>query len=141
MDWLRHVASLAQQEEAKAIVFAMQADMTELRNKPDDVMCETVAESDKHPCDGFTKMRAMIRDIAANADRPVLVIHGDTAPFTIGQSFAGEEDPNLWRLNAAGDTGPTYGVRDVTVVTVSVDNAGMPFSAQGLLSGKKPKQK
>jgi len=125
------------------MVIAMQADMTDIKDKPEDVMCEDVAANDAHPCDGFTNLRAAIRDAARSFNGPVLLIHGDTAPFTLGQSFAGEEAANLWRLNAAGDagvghTGMAYGTRDVTIVTIN-PSADFLFSARGLLTDKAPK--
>ncbi len=68
----------------------------------------------------------------------MLVIHGDTAPFTLDQTFSGDEAPTLWRLNAAGDagfgvTGFAYGVRDLTLVSIDL-KAPAPFSAKALLS-------
>jgi hypothetical protein len=141
--WLNEAFAAAKASRASAVVIAMQADMTDIEDKPEDVMCEDVAANDAHPCDGFTDLRAAIRDAARAFDGPVLVIHGDTAPFTLGQSFAGEEAKNLWRLNAAGDagvgrTGQAYGTRDVTIVTINPP-ADKPVAAQGLLTGKTPK--
>jgi len=140
--WLRDNFAAAKADGAHAVVIAMQADMTDIAGKPEDVMCEDVAANDKHPCDGFTDLRAAIRDEALDFGGPVLLIHGDTAPFTLGQSFAGEEAANLWRLNAAGDagigrTGQPYGTRDVALVTID-PSAEEPFSAQGLLTDKTP---
>ena len=139
VSWLTNVVNMASKENADAIIIAMQADMTDIDEKAENVMCETVAESDKHPCDGFTVYRDFILDMAVALEKPILLIHGDTSPFTLNQEFAGEEAPNLWRLNAAGDTGPTYGTRDVTVVTIN-PSADNPFSAKGLVTGKKPKE-
>jgi len=140
MSWMFHISKIMETENADAVVIAMQADMTKVGGKHEDVMCETVADSDNHPCDGFTIYRELFRDWATELEKPVLLIHGDTAPFTLNQKFAGEEALNLWRLNAAGDTGPTYGTRDVTAVTINPE-AAAPFSAQGLLTEKKPKSK
>ena len=144
-DWLAQTFDAAMAAGARAVVIAMQADMTDIEDKPDDVMCADVAPSDKHPCDGFTVLRAQIRDLAIEFGKPVLVIHGDTAPFTLNQEFSGEEAPNLWRLNAAGDagigrTGFPYGKRDVTLVTIDLE-AEEVFSARGLLTGDIPAAK
>jgi hypothetical protein len=143
--WLAKTFAAAKTNGARAVVIAMQADMTDIKDKPKDVMCEDVAANADHPCDGFTDLRAAIRDAARAFNGPVLLIHGDTAPFTLGQSFAGEEAKNLWRLNAAGDagvgrTGQAYGTRDVTIVTIN-PSADELFSAQGLLTDKTPKAK
>jgi hypothetical protein len=138
--WLGKTFAAAKASRARAVVIAMQADMTDIEDKPEDVMCKDVAANDAHPCDGFTNLRATIRDAARSFDGPVLIIHGDTAPFTLGQSFAGEEAGNLWRLNTAGDAGATYGVRDVTVVTINL-STDKPISAYGLLTDKAPKAK
>lgn len=141
--WLAETFDAATSSGARAVVIAMQADMTDIEDKPEDVMCDSVAADAEHPCDGFTVLRAAISNAAHAFDGPVLVIHGDTAPFTLGQSFAGEEAANLWRLNAAGDagigrTGQAYGTRDVTIVMIDL-STDEPFSAQGLLTGKTPK--
>ena len=143
--WLADNLALAQKEEAKAFVIAMQSDMTDVKDKPEDVMCTDVAIDDNHPCDAHTDLRRAIHDAALAFTGPVILIHGDTAPFTLGQTFAGEEAPNLWRLNAAGDsgvgkTGLPYGVRDVTLVTID-PAAEPPVTAVGFLTGKKPKKK
>ncbi len=143
LTWLDETFAAAKENDAHAVVIAMQADMTDIDDKPEDVMCESVAADAEHPCDGFTELRVAISAAARSFDGPVLVIHGDTAPFTLGQTFAGEEAANLWRLNAAGDagigrTGQAYGTRDVTIVTIDLSTEE-PFSAQGLLTGKMPK--
>ncbi len=142
--WLAETFASATSQNARAVIIAMQADMTDIEDKPEDIMCDGVAKTDDHACDAFTQLRAAIRDAALAFDRPVLLIHGDTSPFTLGQAFAGEEAPTLWRLNAAGDagvgrTGQPYGTRDVALVTVT-PSADEPFSAEGLLSRKKPKR-
>lgn len=140
LDWLGMSFTHAKSKNAQAVVIAMQSDMNDIEDKPEDVMCETVAATSDHACDGFTTLRAAIRDAAIQFGKPVLLIHGDTAPFTLKQQFSGEEAPNLWLLNAAGDTGPTYGTRDVTRVDISLGQ-DMPFRAEGLITGKRPKTK
>ena len=139
-EWLDRAFKLASNEGSDALVIAMQADPTDVRRKPDDVMCTTVAPNNDHDCDAFTDLRAQIRDGAIAFEKPVLLVHGDTDAFTLGQSFNGEEAPNLWRLNAAGDKGPNYGVRDITRVDIELTQSP-PFSAQGVLTGKRPKRR
>lgn len=139
-EWLDRAFNLASDEASDAVVIAMQADPTDIKKKPADVMCATVASNSDHACDAFTNLRAQIRDRALAYEKPVLLIHGDTDAFTFGQSFMGEEAPNLWRLNAAGDKGPNYGVRDITRVDIDLTQSP-PFSAQGVLTGRKPKRR
>jgi hypothetical protein len=136
--WIAHVRDLAIGEEAHALVIAMQADPTDAgAPRP----CDGVADEEML-CDAFIDLRKAIRDAAIAFGKPTLVIHGDTAPFTLNQDFAGDEAPALWRLNAAGDagtgiTGQFYGTRDVTVVMVNAKSA-KPFAARGLVTGKTP---
>ena len=143
LDWLRAGFAAARKADATALVIAMHGDPTDVEKKPEDRMCTDVALSGDHPCDAFTDLRAAIRDEATAFGLPVLVAHGDTAPFTLDQEFAGEEAPNLWRLNAAGDagigrTGLPYGVRDIT--RLYIDPRGeTPFAAEGVVTGKRPR--
>ncbi len=144
LSWLSQVFDAAKMADQKAVIIAMQSDMTDVKKKHDDVICEGVSKKNAE-CDGFTALRAAIRDQARGFDGHVLLIHGDTSPFTLGQTFAGEEAPNLWRLNAAGDsgervTGERWGTRDVTHVTVDFDSETV-FTARGLLTDKKTKTK
>lgn len=138
LEWLKQVIAKAEGENASAIVIAMQADMTDLKGKRRGLRCNTVSFSEGK-CDAFVAYRRALREAAAKTGRPLLLIHGDTAPFTLDQTFAGDEAPTLWRLNAAGDagigvTGSFYGVRDLTLVSVDL-HALAPFSAKALLSG------
>lgn len=142
--WLGHVAALASEEQAGALVIAMQADPVEDAKAAPNVRCDGVSDT-YWRCDAFINLRLALRELAGTFGKPVLVIHGDTSPFTLNQDFAGDGLPNLWRLNAAGDagigaTGLPYGVRDVTRVTIS-PGAAPPFSASGLLTDKSPKQR
>lgn len=142
--WLTTIFHKAEKTQAAAIIIAIHADITDVRKKPDDVMCTDVSATHKNPCDAFTDFRYALQNHAKNIAIPVLLIHGDTAPFTLNQKMAGEGAPNLWRLNAAGDagigrTGQPYGTHDVTLVSYS-PNAENPFSAIGLTTSKRPKQ-
>lgn len=141
--WIAEAVNAAKSEKAKALVFAMQADPTETgahTGKP----CEGAMDRD-YECDAFISLRADVRAAATAFGGPTLLIHGDTEPFTLNQDFRDGSVPNLWRLNAAGDsgigsTGLPYGVRDVTEVVVS-PSAPEPFTARGLLTGASPKRK
>ncbi len=143
--WLGEGFEVAKETGRSVVVISMQGDMTDIEDKPLDVMCDAVSKK-KTNCDGFTDLRKAIQTYAENFEGQVLLIHGDTSPFTLGQTFAGEEAPNLWRLNAAGDSGENaltkqkWGTRDVTHVTINTKSE-TPFSAYGLLTGKTPKAK
>lgn len=138
--WLREAASTAKAESAEALIVAMQADPTETRNFKGTPCAEAV--SDAYRCDAFLSLRQAFRDAAAAYGGPILVIHGDTEPFTLDQDFLDGGATNLWRLNAAGDagvdaSGKPYGVRDVTEVVIT-PGADAPFAAKGLLTGAVP---
>ncbi|MCB2096523.1 MAG: hypothetical protein KDE05_02730 [Parvularculaceae bacterium] len=136
LDWLTRAAALAKSEKARALIIAMQADPTDLDGKRLGEACEG-ASARSRACDAFAGYRARLKSLAEDFSKPVLLIHGDTAPFTLNRKMAGDETEYLWRLNAAGDAGVGYGVRDVTLVTIDADSE-TPFSAIALLSGRAP---
>ncbi len=143
--WLLEVVAQARHENADALVIAMQADMTDVAPSVLGKPCIGAHASGQKTCDAFVAMRGAIRDAAAVFGGPTLLIHGDTAPFTLGRSFAGDEAPNLWRLNAAGDHGFTrsgveYGVQDSTLVTFT-PGAASPFAARGMVTPATPEAK
>lgn len=139
--WLLEVAAVARRENARALVISFQADVTDvdadLLGKP----CDGASASRERTCDAFAMLRPAMRNAAIAFGGPTLLIHGDTAPFTLGQSFSGDEAPNMWRLNAAGDFGRrgviTYGVQDATLLTINPDSS-TPFTAEGLVTGANP---
>ncbi len=139
--WLIEVVAMAAEENARALVISFQADVTDvdaaLLGKP----CDGATASRERDCDAFAMLRPALRDAAIAFGGPTLLIHGDTAPFTLGQSFSGEEAPNMWRLNAAGDFGHsgliTYGVQDATLLTIDPESS-TPFAAEGLVTRARP---
>ena len=131
--WISEALRLAEEERAIALIFAMQADLTDIGGA---APCAG-ASARRQNCDAFSAARMALQAAATSFDGPVLVIHGDTAPFTLNRTFAGDEAPNLWRLNAAGDANPVSGVRDVTLVTVNPKGPA-PFAARAFLSGGSP---
>lgn len=152
MKWLKESFSEAKTRDARAVVLAMQADMTDLyvskkhpeRSQVPDKPCGDNISESYLTCDAFTELRAAIRDAALDFGKPVILIHGDSSPFTFNQEFSGEDATNLWRLNVAGDAGQKgvhkWGTRDVTLVTMQPERE-QPLSAQGLMTGKFPKKK
>jgi hypothetical protein len=142
LDWLAHVVDLAKEEKASALVVAMQADPVADSQDANAERCVGVSDHEES-CDAFIDLRIALKDAATTFGGPVLLIHGDSAPFTLDQTFSGDEAANLWRLNAAGDAGvgiagDFYGTRDVTLVVVDTKGAP-PFTARGLVTGKTPK--
>ncbi|WP_375207995.1 metallophosphoesterase family protein [Hyphococcus sp.] len=140
LNWLTVAAAAARTENATALVIAMHADMTDVKAENLGVACEGAAAGRQETCDAFVALRAAIRRAANSFGGPTLLIHGDTAPFTLRQSFAGDEANNLWILNAAGDYGVNsqdipYGVQDATFVSVD-PLAAAPFSAKGIATAR-----
>ncbi|MGF1543301.1 MAG: hypothetical protein ACFB00_02125 [Parvularculaceae bacterium] len=143
--WLERAFARAEENAASAVVVAMQADITDVKGKTVGEACTDAAPDAKGTCDGFAALRQALAARAGAFGGHVLLIHGDTAPFTLNKTFPIEAPANLWRLNAAGDagvgaTGFRYGVRDVTLVTID-PNAETPFAAKGLTTDKKPTKK
>lgn len=139
VNWIRLASYAAQLNKAGALVIAVHADMTDVNEAVLGKPCEGAIAGREQVCDAFAALRAEIRDAARRFGGPTLLIHGDTAPFSLGQSFAGDEAANLWILNAAGDHGFTdqgleYGVEDATLVTVTPGEA-VPFAARGIATG------
>lgn len=138
LSWIEQAFQTALRENARAVILALHADITNVSRKTEDEICPKGAASEnKVSCDAHTKIRFLIRDSALAFQKPVLVIHGDTSPFTLNQSFAGEDAPNLWRLNAAGDAGPGYGLVDITRVSFD-SRRPQPFSANGMMTSTRP---
>jgi hypothetical protein len=139
--WIAEAAADAARDVARALIIAMQGDPTEGGNARRACIGASAALM---KCDAFLGLRAAFADAARTYPGPVLVIHGDTWPFTLDRAWPGKTPANLWRLNAAGDagTGPTPPgrVRDVTFVRLTEDPA-RPFAAEGLTTGAKPRAK
>jgi hypothetical protein len=139
--WIAYVAQAARRERARALVIAMHGAFTDTPERVRDIACDGLAGTGRTPCDGFAALRPALRAGAETFGGPTLLIHGDTAPFTLDQDMLGFEAPNLWRLNAAGDAGTNngvpYGVRDATLVTVAPEQHP-PFAATGLVTGAAP---
>jgi len=122
--WLKAAFAMALKPNVKALVIAMQADIT--RHK------WTRACSRKHRsnCDGFGVLRETLMSQSAPFRKPILIIHGDTGSLCVDRAFGGEQAPNLWRLNSTGDW-----VVDAMVVEVDAAAAKKPFGFRRLLKG------
>lgn len=139
VQWLNAAFDRAKKQKAKAVIVVMQADMTHEGALPP---CrDAVSTSDVRDCDGFFHIRKALITKARQFGKPVLLVHGDTDPFTFTHGDFGVA--NLWRLNAAGDAGinattqQPYGVVDVTRLSIDLSNLA-PFKASGLLTGTQP---
>lgn len=146
IDWLKKAFGLAKNENAGAVIIAMQADINILRAEHFEerykygVPCTgatKLARPDKDECDAFVGLRAALLNEVANFDGPVLLIHGDTWPYALAKVFTqGGKSSDLWSLNVAGDAkcvnGRAESISNVTVVKVNLRSA-QPFDAFRLL--------
>ncbi|MEZ5922238.1 MAG: hypothetical protein R3C60_12935 [Parvularculaceae bacterium] len=137
VQWIDEVAAKASDEKARALIFAMQADINQVAPEYAGVPCVGASAGDIE-CDAYLSIRNALRIAAESFDGPVLIIHGDTTPFTLDRHLLGGGADNLWRLNAAGDALGANPVSDVTKVTVT-DDVNRPFRAVGLVTGASPR--
>jgi hypothetical protein len=115
--WIRDAFVLAQQSSAKALVFAMQADVFESKSSWEDFPGHS----------GFrNSIGNTLLPLAAESAIPVLLIHGDSHVFRFDQPFSLNKKPlkNLTRLIVPGAS-------DVRAVHVTVDaEQRMPFAVR-----------
>ena len=115
--WIRDAFALAQQSSAKALVFAMQADVFESKSSWEDFPGHS----------GFrNSIGNTLLPLAAESAIPVLLIHGDSHVFRFDQPFSLNKKPlkNLTRLIVPGAS-------DVRAVHVTVDaEQRMPFAVR-----------
>ena len=134
--WLKRQFSAAKKSGASAVVISIQADIVDPKDnkaKQLGAPCTRAYVSKKPKCDGYAGFRKELQAQAKRFDGVVLLIHGDTNPFTFNQDMRkGYGAANLWRLNGLGD-----GRSDVSLVSYD-PKASPPFSARGLMTGEKP---
>jgi len=115
--WIREAFAAARQTQAKALVFAMQADVFEAKSLWDDFPAHS----------GFrNSIGETLLPLVAQANIPVLLIHGDSHVFRFDQPFALNKKPltQLTRLEVPG-------AGDVRAVQVTVDTRQRnPFAAR-----------
>jgi hypothetical protein len=107
IDWIKSTFSIAQKSGAKALVFAMQADVFEIKSIWDDFPTYS----------GFrTSIGDTLLPMAAKFNIPILLIHGDSHIFRFDQPFSLNKKPilNLTRLEVPG-------ANNMMAVHVSVD--------------------
>lgn len=122
--WLKAAFTAAANSDVKALVVAMQADISRVNWK------RACSRKHRSKCDGFAALRDTLMSQSTALGKPVLLIHGDTGRLCVDRAFGGEQAPNLWRLNAAGDW-----VVDAISVEVDVASEGNPFVFRRLLKG------
>ena len=122
--WISEAFAAARQTQAKALVFAMQADVFEGKNLWEDFPTHS----------GFRKtIGETLLPMVAQANIPVLLIHGDTHVFRFDQPFVLNKKPlpQLTRLEVPG-------AADVRAVQVTVDTRqSNPFAVR-LIEPAKP---
>jgi len=106
--WIRAAFDKAGADGAKAIVFAIQGDVFDLK--------AYYADFPGHS--GYREsIGATLLPLAERSRLPVLLIHGDSHRFVIDRPFRnerGQQIPNLWRLEV-------FGAREMHAVKVRVD--------------------
>ena len=105
--WIEHAFAQAKALQAKALVFAFQADVFESKSRWEDFPAHS----------GFRRsVGETLLPLAAQANVPVLVIHGDSHEFKFDQAFQWQKKPlpSVYRLVVPG-------AQDVRAVMLSVD--------------------
>jgi pimeloyl-ACP methyl ester carboxylesterase len=105
--WIEHAFAQAKALQAKALVFAFQADVFESKSRWEDFPAHS----------GFRRsVGETLLPLSAQANVPVLVIHGDSHEFKFDQAFQWQKKPlpSVYRLVVPG-------AQDVRAVMVSVD--------------------
>ena len=131
LSWLNRAFAEAERTNAAALVLFMHADPLELEHWPKSkrTLC---SRQRQEVCNPYLSFLQRLTEQADQFDKPVLLVHGSTAPFCLDSGFGGWRAPKLWRLNGPGD----FVVIDAAVVTVETDQkARVPFRVRGLLSG------
>jgi hypothetical protein len=121
--WIQDAFAQAQSSGAKAVVFAMQADVFDSKSIWEDFPAHS----------GFrTSIAETLLPLAATARIPVLLIHGDSHVFRFDQPFSINKTPitNLTRLEVPG-------ANDIRAVLVSVDaSAAQPWGVRLVEAGR-----
>ncbi len=126
--WMEEAFETAREENAAAVVLAIQADVTNFRNP------EVCTFTRRQDCDPFAAFKNRLRVLSADFKRPVLLMHGDTRPYCLDKSFGGSDAPNLWRFDSSGD----YSYIDAVKVTFDPQSATSPFDFVSLVQGISP---
>lgn len=121
--WVQRLFTMA--DSAPAIVIALHADIFNFDHKK-----PACTIKNRTNCDGYRKLRDLIKNKAAQFSKPILVVHGDSQAYCLHQPYA--TIPNLWRLNAPGD----YKYTDANQVVFDPQNKDTPFHVTGLLDRK-----
>ncbi len=120
--WLDNM--FAKDNASTGYVIAFQADIYQPATKKYPVAC---TDDNPEKCDGYYKIRQHLADKAAQTDKPVLVIHGDTSAYCFHQMD--KSTPNFWRLNGLGD----FLISDAAQIVFDAKNIQQPFNVRSLL--------
>jgi NAD(P)-dependent dehydrogenase (short-subunit alcohol dehydrogenase family) len=115
VQWIQAAYAAAAQQNARAIVFAMQADVFDGKEPAEEFASSS----------GFRRnIGATLLPLAAEWKKPVLLIHGDSHVLKLDQPFRHDKKPlrNVTRLEVPG-------ANDVRAVRVSVsEDVTQPFA-------------
>lgn len=128
ISWMQQAFDMARQRDAAAVVFAIQADVTQYSRR------EECTHELRQDCNGFAAFNRNLRQLAAEFGRPVLLMHGDTRPFCLDTEFGQADAPNLWRFDSSGD----YAYIDAIKVTFDPRSPTTPFTFTSLVQGYEP---
>lgn len=128
--WLQQTFSLAHKTDAKAVIIATHADVTNTNFK------RSCTPDEPKNCNAFAAFNSQLSEEAARFQKPVLLLHGDSFPYCTDKRFGADIAPNLWRFNVAGD----YKIIDAVTITVNPHKKGEPFTMQTLRNQILPEQ-
>lgn len=127
--WIVEAFQAARIEDAAAVVIAMQADPFDPgRDKNRPSLAPPLAR-----CLANAAFAPVCRELATQTQafrKPVLLVHGDTAPACLEQVDTADGQRSFWRLNAWGDRSSPP---DITVVDVDPASPDKPFGVSGLV--------
>ena len=128
--WLRETFKRAHETNARTVIIATQADVTNSSFK------SPCTPAEPKNCNAFAAFNTQLREEAARFQKPVLLLHGDSFPYCTDKTFGTDIAPNLWRFNAAGD----YKIIDAVTITVDPAKREEPFAMQTLRNKILPDQ-
>lgn len=130
--WLDTIAEKLQKRSVQAVVIAMHADMyLEKNRKKYKGACEP---GNEFTCDGHGLIRRKLHDLMKNAEKPVLLLHGDSKLYCFVSMNQETGSKTSYRFNGPGD----HRVIDGAKLTIDTKSP-QTFHVSGLVSGQKLK--
>jgi len=130
LQWLNSTFKDAKENNAQAVIFISQADITKSKAK------NSCTKQNRTNCNPFKNFNNHLRQKAKQFQKPILFLHGDSNPYCFDKKFGKDMASNLWRLNSWGDY-KEYA--DATAVKFNPHNKNNPFEAHTLSSNELPK--